>query len=216
MELRHNFFSVITLGNFNPAILKPDFLYNYCDFPIDIIIKSADITPVVSKLDFEDVIFVLELEKFQIVEKNIENLFNIKILGYLSKYLKTLEYTPIYVMGINFNSSILAFESNIFNKLDDKFGLMNFLKISELTYGIKEKISENRSGRLSWDLSFISSDDYINRIAFKLDDDKITVNHNFELRDIECKKEKIFKISSEYLKLAKQYTSFMNYLVGGA
>jgi hypothetical protein len=104
MKTKNNFISIITLGNFNPAILTPSFLSEHCGYKaISNSKPKGQTSPVASVIDFENITFLVELEKFQIMEKNLSNFKDNTIIDLALNYLQKLRFTPLFVMGINFN-----------------------------------------------------------------------------------------------------------------
>ncbi len=71
MEIKANYHSVIAIGGFNPAILTPDFLREYCSFQSDHE-PTGLTTPVTTKLKYGNIEFVMELNRFQIKLEEIE------------------------------------------------------------------------------------------------------------------------------------------------
>ena len=213
MELLNNFISIVTIGNFNPAILTPSFLIRYCDFSKELELKKGQTTPVVSKLDYENILFNMDLGRFQVLEKGIQDTKNVKILKYLLKYFEILKYTPIYIMGINFNSTILNIDTNVLFVLDDGEKLKEFFNVENIIYTNTVKIGKSSIARISWELTFMSVDGYKEHISIKYEGNDLLINQNFEIGDINTESVKVNRIINEYLELEKLHVSLLEYLI---
>ena len=80
MNVKNNFLSIIGLGNFNPSILTPKFLSEVCEFEFKEKPKGK-ITPVVTNIKYGNLQFIVELEKLQILERDVSNFCDSKIIG---------------------------------------------------------------------------------------------------------------------------------------
>ncbi|MBI3600937.1 MAG: hypothetical protein HY097_09915 [Nitrospinae bacterium] len=191
MEIKNNFISIITLGNFNPAILTPDFLWNNCKFTfIPNQTPKGQMSPIVSNLEFGNISFLMELEKFQIMEKEPHAFKDTKIINVMETYLNILAFTPIFVMGANFNVKIERANEKAISNLNNKDYLLTVFNTNEFIYSSKIKYSKNSIiDYLSWEL--INSEESITRVNINLKGNIFTLNYNVEIRDIMNEKRKI-------------------------
>jgi hypothetical protein len=189
MEKKNNFISIITLGNFNPAILTPKFLSEKCGFKNENKLKE-ETSPVVSSIDFDKISFLMDLERFQIVEKEISNFNETISIKLMNKYLDTLSFTPVYVMGLNLNIDVKTTPKKPVKNLNDKAYILKVLGAKELIYNSIIKYSENSVDYISWDI--IKQNQAISRITVKKKEDNIfTINYNIEIRNIEKSRDNI-------------------------
>ncbi len=181
MERKNKFISIVAIGNFNPAILKPHFLSEKCGFKSESQPKGRT-TPVVSEVVFDNITFLMDLERFQITERHPADFKETKTIKIMKKYLEVLSYTPVYTMGSNFNIEIINESEKIVQNLNDKNYLLEALKTEELIYSSKIKYSKESILCLSWEL--LKKGDNISQIAINLKKNIFTINYNTEIRDI--------------------------------
>jgi hypothetical protein len=112
-----NFVSFVALGGQNPQILSIDFLkanqiIEVEKPPFDELVKQ-DKPPVkfISVPSFTNLVigkisFIVDEQRFIIREDGIQEWSETKILDIADKYFRVLPYTPLKVVGINFNSLV--------------------------------------------------------------------------------------------------------------
>ena len=207
MEIKNNFISIIALGNFNPAILTPDFLWNNCKFITDQTPKGQT-TPVVSNLEFDNISFLMELEKFQIMDKKPHTFKDTKIIKVMETYLDILSFTPIFVMGLNFNVELESASEKAISNLNDKDYLLKVLNAKELIYSSKTKYSKGSLiDYLSWEL--INSEESITRANINLKEKIFTLNYNVEIRDMKNDSRKIKYFSENLDSINNKFQNFL-------
>ena len=112
-----NFISLVALGGQNPQILNVDFLKANKMVPSDeppfneLFQQEKPFTkfistPVFSNLVLGPIEFIVDEQRFQIRDTSINNWTDTKILYIAQNYYDTLRYTPLKMVGINFNSEI--------------------------------------------------------------------------------------------------------------
>ena len=117
-EIRKNFISLVALGRPNPQILNVDFLKSnkivlMDDPPFDKLLQQEKpftrfiSTPVMSNLVMENIEFVVDEGRFQIRDTAVSEWSETKILDIAQKYFHVLPYTPLQIIGLNFNSTIM-------------------------------------------------------------------------------------------------------------
>ena len=120
-KINKNFISFVVLGSPNPQILNVDFLKDNKIVPVDespfdkLFQREKPLTkflstPVVSNLVLENIDFLVDEQRFQIRDTVISEWTETKIFEIATKYFAVLRYTPMKVVGFNFNATI-AFES---------------------------------------------------------------------------------------------------------
>jgi len=109
MRIAYNFVSLVALGNFNPAIVTPDFLNKDCELnlgePTD---QSPPSIPVHRRLQFDNLRFTVDMDRVEIMETGIKNISETRIVGYFDSYYKKLPYTPLRAAGVNINCDLIA------------------------------------------------------------------------------------------------------------
>ena len=185
MEMKNNFSSIIGLGSFNPAILSPTFLQNACKLEFKEK-PHGQTTPVVSSLSYGNLQFIISLEKLEIRENGIEDFNKTIVARCLENYLDVLKYTPVLVCGINFNLTITDCDVNKIGAiLKDNNSMKRILSTTEITIDKKEIL---KNDELSWQIynfTYPSSDNTVCRINVARNENGITLNHNYEVRDVQ-------------------------------
>ena len=116
-KISKNFVSIVAMGSLNPQILNVDFLKDNKIVPIDKppfdILFQQDkpftrfiSTPVLSNLVLENIEFIIEQGRFQIRDVAVSEWAKTKVMDITKRYFNVLRYTPLKVIGINFNATI--------------------------------------------------------------------------------------------------------------
>jgi len=212
MDIKNDFLSVVCLGNFNPAILDSKFLVDNNIFKEGSRPISQDKTPIFTKIGYKDFEFMLELNRFQIVERNLLDFLNNRCLKIMEDYLKLLKYTPISIYGINLNSYVFPNDINkVIQNIDDKYLIYKILNIEEFTL---EKVVKNHCDKtdfLRCNIIFenIKKDSLI-RINIKKNGGNFIINYNFELKrinsieELKIISESFSEINSNYINIIKK------------
>jgi len=208
--IKNNFLSVICLGNFNPSILTPQFLSETFGIKFEKEPKFQ-LTPVLATVDCGDVLFLAELEKLQIVNKNLDDFRKTKIIDYFEQYLEVLKYTPIFVCGINLNTEVSVSGSAYLKNFKDKAKIFESLETNELTIDYKETISKDgREDWISYNFEFVGKDNTVFRLNFRKKDVNVAVNFNFEVKDLETDRTRIKMISRNFEYLIQRNEKILN------
>lgn len=212
MKTTNNFINIVAIGHFNPAILTPTFLITKCDFPKDKELIKRQTLPVVSKLDYNDISFITELDRFQISENNVENADDIKIINYFINYFSVLKYTPINIAGINFNYNISEYSESIFETLNDIDIINDFCAADNLIFHNRTIIKGKVRKSTFWEITYLVNDGYKIQYKIERDNSNIKVNCNYEIGDIKgisVEEIVIVKKFSEIVGNCKQLLSFI-------
>ena len=215
MEVNNNSVSIVSVGCFNPAILTPKFFKEYCDISVDLESMESVTTPIASSIKYKNIEISVELIKYRIVERNVRNTTKIKILKYFLNYFRVLKYTPIYKIGINFNSTIFKAEQNILDLLNNGKGLREFFGTDNLTYLNKVKISRTDINEVLWNLIYTVKENYQITISLTFNNSDLVINQNFEFSNIESYKNSYYRIYRKYPTLEKKNSKFLQYLMEG-
>ena len=196
-------------------ILTPAFIEKVCQIKSNQIIKEQ-ITPVASKLTYENIEFFVELERLQIIEKNIVDFTKPKAVDYFEKYISTLEYTPTFICGINLNVTIKEFNpKTIDTAIKDKKQIINVLKTNSVTITSEEVFNEDKTNTWNgYNFKYKKDDDAFLLLGFRKKDDSIVMNLNYEIKGLNKKKERFKKIRQNLNSLVKENIKFLNYFIG--
>jgi hypothetical protein len=117
-----NFISFVALGGLNPQILNIDFLktngiISTNDSPFDKLLKQGSTPdkfislPGLANIVVANIEFLVDQQRFQIRDTKVSEWAETKILDIANRYFKVLSYTPLKLVGVNFNSTI-AFDTS--------------------------------------------------------------------------------------------------------
>nr|MBF0220794.1 hypothetical protein [Desulfobulbaceae bacterium] len=206
MKVKNNFVSIIALGNFNPAILSPDFLKDSCKFETTDEAKGKA-TPVVTAIEFGDTSFILELEKFQIMERNQSSIDFLRIMSVMVNYLDVLKFTPVHVMGLNINVDISEKDEALFDKLNDPRFVCKIFNSDTILYDKKMVFSSDGETPIRWE--FTKGDDPVYKLSIDWLEDFFRVNLNVEKRDIIKARDQINYLSSHSEEIIIEFNSLI-------
>lgn len=185
MKKKVNYKSVVVIGAFNPSILTPGFLVEYCSFkpgqePV------GQSTPVATEISFGNVRFIMELSKFQISVHEIDDFAGTFPLEVAGAYLTVLQHTPLSIAGLNLNYSLTDIDiSRVCGKIRDPFGIGSVLHVKPTAVSVAASRQDSENLVVK-ELSFIQMlDDCVkNNIRISVGADSITINNNFEVSDL--------------------------------
>ena len=191
--------SVVAIGGFNPTILAPDFLNKYCSF------KSSEkpigrSTPVLAEIKFGNVKFLMELNKFQILEEPSDNFNKEFPLDIMLSYLKILEYTPLVLLGLNFNYSLTEFDySALREALFTPSQTEKIFDINPISLALAATNPSGKELKLS-EIAFVYQyykDIKTNKkVNFK--EDSINLNLNYEVNGLNKERDNIHQFTKKY------------------
>ncbi|MBI5554472.1 MAG: hypothetical protein HY920_01285 [Elusimicrobia bacterium] len=187
MEVTNNFFSLVALGNFNPAILKHEFLKNECNLNLpDPIAISPPQFPVISQIRYPNKLeLLMELGKFTLVEP-LESAINKSMsLEIFEKYIEKLRFTPVEIIGANVNTNIIFTSQDELNNLilviKDAESIRNFFSSSLVAVNNKIIHKENEDDYR--ELNYIIPLTDLERYQLNVQKQGLTlvINFNFEI-----------------------------------
>lgn len=213
MEIKNNFMSIVTLGNFNPAILDKDFLEenNIIKFDED---PKITLTPIVCTIDYKNLKIIVDLERFQVVENKIQDFESNFILDFVYNYLDVLKYTPINIMGLNFNFIINVgdlnkiYNSEICKKINESF------KAKSCIFGVTKLIEDGKETIKRINFGFDLLDfKTLNILIENIEENSSIVNFNFEIKNIT--KDSKFYLKDNFKEILNFHNKFKNILQKG-
>ena len=218
MEIKNNFLSVVTVGSFNPAILTPEFLKEQKVWISEEYPPEGTSSPVVSDIKFGDIAFFVELERFQVMHHNVEQLDKSPVVEAAHKYLKVLRYTPVLLQGINFNVTIVEYEKNkaINALLEDPIHRFAdyFEKAEEYLLDLKTVIREGISETQSTNCKFYLKPGISISSNLRRADTNLVLNYNWEVKDIKTDNKRLNIIPESYEDIHKGFMQFIERLRG--
>ena len=213
LEIKNNFISIVTLGHFNPAILNKVFLEenNIIKFEEE---PKVNFTPIVCTIDYRNLKIIVDLGRFQIVENNIKDFESNSILNFVYNYLEVLKYTPINIMGINFNFNMNIgnlneiYSSGMCKKINESFNAKSCIfSITKLIEDNKETIK-----RINFGFDLLKSRS-LNILIEMIEENLSVVNFNFEIKGI--KKDNRFYLKDNFKEILNYHNNFKNILQKG-
>lgn len=206
MKLTNNFISIIALGNFNPSILTPEFLKKNCGFESGLS-PQGQTTPVVSAIDFGATSFLMELEKFQIMEKNPRAIDFTKIISVMASYLDVLSFTPVHVMGLNINVDIVADDKSVYDKLNDPKFILEVSQTNSIIYLNKMRLAKDENLPLRWE--FEKEGEHVVKVNVDAKIDSFRLNYNAEKRSITEDRMQIKYLESHLKEIVSDFNSLL-------
>ena len=215
VEPSNNYINLVVLGNFNPAILTPDFLYKVCDFhfgsepsvnPQEVL---PGMPPVVASLVCGDVSFQVDLGRLQIAEKNCKDPRSSQLPAYLDVYLKKLPYTPISVCGANLNYNMIVEKA----KLDtieewlknNRTKFCETLQVDavnlEASFSIEKKEEKIKKWLLRTAISEHNATIRINVSYVSDSENTVKINFNYEVPNLDRDRNLLTSITTDYSKI---------------
>jgi len=212
MILDNNFISIVFLGYFNPAILNNDFLKeNKILITDEKPIRENPTTPVFKSIEYLNLKFIIDLERFQIIEERINNFKDTKLINIAFKYFDVLKYTPLFVCGINFNLNVKILDIENFINLIKGNYILELLNINSFVINIKREILKKEEKFIGLNIrAKLNTDKLIQLNLDKKDDsDVFILNYNYELRELDKKTENKLYIKNNYVEIFKDFDIFV-------
>ena len=224
MEIKNSFVSTIVIGRFNPSILTPEFLKNQCNIDVgEVDYTTPKDVPVARELKIKEknLSFFADLDRFQIKEFEVPDLSKVVGPEFVGRYLERLQYTPIFVCGINFNDIIVLEEDEIeaVNKFINNEKV--FFKLFETDrFRLESRKEHNIDGSVVnhlWVLTFSMKDGLKTSIRLGLvkDENVYEINHNIEIPTLQKNREKIKLITENYENNLNYHNEIMKKFLEG-
>ncbi|RLC36333.1 hypothetical protein DRH29_04765 [candidate division Kazan bacterium] len=221
MKVENNFVSIVVIGNFNPAIATTEFVANVCDVtPEKIQQKSPEQIQVIRQLEFENFRLEITLERFVLVEKNIEDIYRAKVADFFGNYFKKLSYTPLKAAGFNINCDFSFDDRGAWEKARKKvervdlyleFFSANEVDVLEIYSATKEK-KYPREARFK-----VEGEDRITRqintnyVAAEI----LKMNYNWEVRRLDKNIENLYLLLDRYKEFCEEFFKFIENMRSG-
>lgn len=203
MEVKNNFVSVVSLGCFNPAILTPEFLKEKCGFKTPAEPKGRT-TPVATGLDYGSILFLLDLERFQIKHSDLKKFQDSNIVTIMMAYLDVLQHTPLDAVGVNLNYDIAGQPSGyVLKRLREKEkALSAFLKLSESLTVHKVRRKMDEPGEIiELDISGPVDENTVERLNITVRNQSLRVNYNHEIKNLRKNRKLLARMKTDWPSL---------------
>ena len=209
MRVENNFVSVVTLGSFNPSILTSDFLIRECSLEIEGKATNEERTPVVSRVDYPGLSFLADLDRFQIIERGLDELGKSRVVEFLRIYLEKLPYTPLSRCGTNINVNVSGIsEKTLITVLTmRKKELLKILGTENFAMETRSRHRTEGDRYIGWTIIYdIKKEDILGRLTVSRKRNAVyEVNYNYEVAKLEKNHSRLEAITKGYPRIVKHY-----------
>jgi len=212
MKLSHNFVSLVALGNFNPAIVTPDFLNKDCELnlgePTD---QTPPFIPVHKSLQFQNLRFTVDMEKLEILEIGINNISDARILAIFDAYHKKLPYTPLSAVGVNINCDFPKTDI-LLEKISNPRTYLDFLDVKEIY--VTERSLQTESDKTWLDSNYRIEDvgGLARLISSSIKKDFLNLNYNYEAGNLGQNESGLDLLLDGYEQFCREFLNFVKFL----
>jgi len=221
MKIDYNYINLVALGNFNPAIISPDFIKSDCGFDFgELTEQSPPFVPVVKKLQFEEVLITADLERLELKETKVREDLKTEVVKIFQTVYNVLPYTPLRAVGLNINCRLL-FENDVeFPSVEKKIAspesYIHFLGVNQVHVNENSLFMEEERTWIS--SSFVIED--VKGLRRRIDpireEDSLILNYNCEagnLRESKINRDiRLKSLFEGYGKFCEEFREFIKYL----
>lgn len=212
MKIAYNFVSLVALGNFNPAIVTPDFLNKDCELnlgePTD---QTPPLIPVHRGFQFQNLRFTADMERLEILEIGINNISNAKILGIFYAYYKKLQYTPLSAVGVNINCDLPKTDI-LLEKISNPRTYLDFLDVKEID--VTERSLQTKSDKTWLNSNYrIENVGGLTRIvSSSIKKNFLILNYNYEAGNLGQNESRLDLLLDGYEQFCREFLNFVKFL----
>lgn len=219
MAISYNFISLVAIGNFNPAIVSPYFLNEVCKLNLgESTDQSPPDIPVHKRLGFQNLRLTVDMSRLMIMEPEIPDITETKLVKIFKAYYEKLPYTPLTAVGVNINCDLLPkIDTEIDSLQKQLFSPQSYLKF----FGSKKIDVTQRSLQTEIDKKWLSSNYRIEnvrgltrQITVTVKQDSIILNYNYEAGQLDNQGEKLPLLLEEYREFCQEFLRFLEFLEG--
>lgn len=219
MNISYNFVSLVAIGNFNPAIVSPDFLNRVCELGLgEPTEMSPQEIPVLKSLKFQNVQLTVDLTRLNIQEFDLKSISDSQITKIFEAYYRKLPYTPLSAVGVNINCEIVSDTDAEAVSLRENLREAN----TYLTFwGTKEiKVIEESAYREAQEGTWLGSNfilQDVNNLARRIsvrqtETGSFKLNYNYEAGNLNYDRSKLDLLLNEYDKFCTEFSDFVKHL----
>ena len=217
MNISYNFISLVAIGNFNPAIVSSDFLNKVCELnlgePTD---TSPSAIPVHRYLQFQNLRFILDMDRLQIIETGIADISETKILGIFDAYYKKLPYTPLKAVGVNINCDLLAeMETKteaLTKKVSNPTTYLDFFDTNKINVIESSLQTKTDKTWMSSNYNIENVHGLTRSINVTQKKDFLNLNYNYEAGAVDKHKSNLSLLLDGYEPFCREFLNFVKYL----
>jgi hypothetical protein len=212
MKIAYNFVSLVALGNFNPAIVTPDFLNKDCELnlgePTD---QTPPLIPVHRGFQFQNLRFTVDMERLEMLEIGINNISNAKILGIFYAYYKKLPYTPLSAVGVNINCDLPKTDI-LLEKISNPRTYLDFLDVKEID--VTERSLQTKSDKTWLNSNYrIENLGGLTRIvSSSIKKNFLILNYNYEAGNLGQNESRLDLLLDGYEQFCREFLNFVKFL----
>lgn len=212
MKIAYNFVSLVALGNFNPAIVTPDFLNKDCELnlgePTD---QTPPLIPVHRGFQFQNLRFTVDMERLEILEIGINNISNAKILGIFYAYYKKLPYTPLSAVGVNINCDLPKTDI-LLEKISNPRTYLDFFDVKEID--VTERSLQTKSDKTWLNSNYrIENVGGLTRIvSSSIKKNFLILNYNYEAGNLGQNESRLDLLLDGYEQFCREFLNFVKFL----
>jgi hypothetical protein len=209
--------SLIALGNFNPAIVTPDFLTKTCELelgkPTD---QSSPFIPVHRSLQFKNLKITLDIDRFQLQEIMDKDIDKTRVLEIFNVFYEKLPYTPIHTVGINVNGGIYFEENDNIKEITKKITSFEtykqFYKVDLINVTEGYQVSNREKKWLHMSVRTDDPSGIVKAFQAKSEKDGATLNFNYEINNLSTSNSKLSLLSNSYSQFHLDFQNFTSQL----
>jgi len=219
MKININYLSLVAIGNFNPAILTPDFLNDVCQLNLG---EPTHITPpeipVHKHIKFKNLDIEALLEHLVIKETGPEDIYESYILRIFDNIYRTLQFTPLKVVGVNVNCDLIDDTNTRADKLEllisNPDTLLSFFEVNQIdvTEKFLQIISEKKWISSNYRIDNVR--ELVRHINVAKKKNSCNINYNYEAGPLHKDKSKLDLLLGGYKSFCDEFFNFIKYLEG--
>lgn len=223
MKISYKFISLVAIGNFNPAILSDDFLKSVCKLDLGKPIEESPRTmPVFKHLKFQDLQFIVDLNRLEIKDTKIEESLETEALRIFEVYYENLPHTPLTAVGVNINCDLLSEDNTEFQslevKISDPKSYLDFFKSNQVFVNERALFMKNDKTWIGSNYRIENVNDLTRLVDTSRKNEFFNINYNWEaanLAESALIKDKLLgKLLTGYQEFCDEFLRFVKYLKG--
>ena len=221
MNIKYNYINLVALGNFNPAIISPNFIKDNCGLNLgELTEQSPPFVPVLKKLQFENVLITVDLERLELKETKVSDDLETEVLEIFNSFYQVLPYTPLTAVGVNINCRLLFVDNEESGAIEKKVAspesYIHFFGVKQVHVNETAILTETEKTWIG--SSFVI--DAVNRLTRRIDlrreKDSLILNYNHEagnLRESKMNRDiRLKNLFEGYGKFRNEFLDFIKYL----
>lgn len=219
MKITYNFVSLVAIGNFNPAIITPDFLNRVCELNLG----GAELVsplemPVIRQLKFHNLELIIELGRLSIKESGIQDISESQVIRIFRAYYDKLRYTPLTAVGVNINCQLIPGTDPkmvaLAKNLQDHNTLLSFLGANEIV--ITDRAVYKKEHEKKWlgsDFKIAEVGGLTRQISVAEAENKsFNFNYNYEAGNLSRDLSKLDLLLDGYSEFCDEFLKVIKYL----